>query len=86
MTPVPRSPLADLVLLDALSAFADVREVQMPGTVARLTVGLRPVLWINIDSSFEARCWALLDALRVLTLGPEHAQGGHAVRHLYSVS
>lgn len=86
MIPEPRSPLAVQALLDALSVLADVQEVCTPGTVARLTIGpQRPTLWLSVDSPPEAQCWALLDVLRALTLGPEHAESARVVRRLRPV-
>jgi hypothetical protein len=80
------SPPAVEVLTAGLLRLAEVRMVRMPDTVAHLVMGERPVLWLDVDSSPEALCWALLDVLRVLVLGPEHAQHGRHVRHLRAVT
>lgn len=87
MTPEPCSPSVHVLLLDALDGIVDVRETRMPGTVARLTDGRpRPTLWLNVESSVEARCRVLLDVLRALVLGPEYAEHARTVRRLRSVS
>lgn len=76
------SPLATAALEEGLALLADVRHVRLDGDVARLTMGRRPTVWINPESSMDARCRAMLDALRVLALGPEHALDAQHVPHL----
>lgn len=82
----PRSPLAAVALEEGLAVLADVRHARLDGDVARLTLGRRPTVWVNLDSTPDARCWALLDVLRALVLGPEYALDARNVRHLRPVS
>jgi len=51
-----------------------LRYLSMPHTVARLdTTGPEWVLYFDTDSPAEDHCWALLDVLRIVTLGPHAA-------------
>lgn len=80
------SPLAAAALEEGLAVLADVRHVRLDGDVARLTLGRRPVVWVNPDSPIEHRCSALFDVLRMLVFGPEHALDARRVPHLRPVS
>lgn len=77
-TTVLATAVAVQVLRDHLSDVAEVRDVPLPkGRAARLdTTGERPVLWLSSTASAKAQARALLDVMRVLTLGlpPEHAR------------
>ncbi len=79
------SPTALTALTDTLTLLAEVRTAPLDRAAARLTLSTPPVLWIDPDSTPETRCRALLDALRVLLLGPEHAEHAQRVRPLRAV-
>lgn len=58
----------------SVSRTLHLRYLCMPHTVARLdTTGPEWVLYLDTDSPAEDHCWAMLDVLRIVTLGPHAA-------------
>ncbi len=61
-------------LVRGLRTMIDVSFVPLQDAVARLdTCAPTWVLYLDSDSPADDHCWAMLDVLRVLTLGPEAA-------------
>lgn len=80
--------LALQVLLIGLSRMVDIRYVPMADAVARLEShdDGRAILYLDQDSSAADLSWALLDALRAVTDGPDAALDGVRVARLRAVS
>ena len=70
-------------LVDGLRSVLAVSYVPLAGLVAVLdTTTTAWVLSLDSGSSAEDQCWALLDVLKVLSLGVDAAEGARKVRAL----
>ena len=71
VTPMVTSRSAGaLALLRSLRVLLTVSVQPLPLVVARLDTTATPwVLYLDSDSSDQDQCWAMIDVLRVLTLG-----------------
>jgi hypothetical protein len=84
----PLSAEAVLVLVEGLRSLLTVTYVPLDGVVAVLdTTASVWSLHLDIDSPDEDHCWAMIDVLEVLRLGPhaaEHATSAMPLRPLRS--
>lgn len=77
------SPAAADVLATGLKNLVDVAYVPLHDRVAFLdTSAPEWILYLDSDSPPMDHCWAMLDVLRVLTLGADAAESAVAVRRL----
>jgi hypothetical protein len=80
------SPAAAAALVDGLRGMLHVSYVPLHEAVARLdTCSPEWVLYLDSDSPPEDHCWAMLDVLRVLTLGAGAAGSATPVARLRAV-
>lgn len=80
------SPTAAEVLVHGLRGLVDVVYAPMPHAVARLDVAPHGwVLYLDSDSPAEDHCWAMVDALKFLALGPGEAEWAVPVPRLHLV-
>lgn len=85
MSPTP-AILLDALLYGLGNVIHIVPVAESDDVVARLKLGRRPVLYLDVGCSTDEQCSAVIDALRALTLGPEEAESAKWVRHLRLVS
>lgn len=83
-----RSPGTIERLVAGICGALDVRPARMSDLVCRLQLneGGEPVLWIDVDSSPEEQCRALLTLASVILFGPDAAPADAVwLRHLQAV-
>ena len=82
-----RSSAAALALVEGLSSMLTVTYTPLTGNVAQLdTTTAVWLLELDSGSPPEDQCWAMIDVLLVLSLGPRRAEFAQAIPRLRLVS
>lgn len=94
--PVPTTVAVDGLIRTILAVLvAEVRTrmdvvpariAQTSGQVVQVRLGRRPVIYLDTECAPIDQAWGIIQAARVVELGPENVPSARRVRHLRSVS